>query len=207
MNRLEIQGPRKQPHVHEGLVVKKKPYYSLYSYKTYNSDRFDLLGNSLSVLSGIAASSRSEAMIRWIESECRGLRGKGDLAVELPPCLFPYIRRTDPDWRPRYEEYNQPGEYHNGGIWPFVSGFYIAACVAVGRQTLAERRLVALTDLVTAGRNSSLEWGFNEWHKAQTGSPSGQDYQTWSAAMYVYAATCVETGTTPFFDAVRKAGR
>ncbi len=34
----------------------------------------------------------------------------------------------------------------------------------------------------------------------------GQDWQTWSAAMYLYAAQCVETRTTPFFEAMR-AGR
>ena len=44
-----------------------------------------------------------------------------ELALDLPPCLFPFIRRQDPDWRPRYERYNQPGDYHNGGVWPFVA--------------------------------------------------------------------------------------
>jgi hypothetical protein len=51
------------------------------------------------------------------------MRDRGELAVDLPPCLFPYILRHDPDWRPRYEQYNRPGEYHNGGVWPFVCGF------------------------------------------------------------------------------------
>jgi hypothetical protein len=45
------------------------------------------------------------------------------LACDLPPCLIPYIYPTDEDWLPRYHQYNQPGEYHNGGIWPFVEGF------------------------------------------------------------------------------------
>jgi hypothetical protein len=42
-------------HVHEGLVVRDKPYYALWSYKLYSSERFDLLGNSLAILSGIAS--------------------------------------------------------------------------------------------------------------------------------------------------------
>jgi hypothetical protein len=31
----------------------------------------------------------------------------------------------------------------------------------------------------------------------------GQDWQTWSAALYLYAAKCVEEQRTPFFDMVR----
>ena len=140
MNRLEVKGPSKEPHVHEGLVVPSKPYYALYSYKVYNSDRFDLLGNSLAVLSGIATKTRSEKLIRWVEAECCALSDQGELAVNLPPCLFPYIRDEHPDWRPRYERFNRPGEYHNGGLWPFICGFYVAACVAAGRLELAEAK-------------------------------------------------------------------
>ena len=60
MNRLEVLGEAKNPHEHEGLVVPAKPYYALYSYKLFHSDRFDLLGNSLAILTGIA-SPRSRA--------------------------------------------------------------------------------------------------------------------------------------------------
>jgi hypothetical protein len=31
----------------------------------------------------------------------------------------------------------------------------------------------------------------------------GQNWQTWSAAMYLYAARCVEEGSTPFFEEMR----
>ena len=60
MNRLEVRGEEKNPHEHEGLVVPSKPYYALYSYKLFNSDRFDLLGNSLAILTGIASPHRAE---------------------------------------------------------------------------------------------------------------------------------------------------
>lgn len=203
MNRLEVQGETKQPHVHEGLVVRHKPYYALYSYKIYNSDRFDLVGNSLAILSGVASPSRSQDMVRWIETECRALRERDDLAADLPPCLFPYIMPDHPDWTRRYEMYNLPGEYHNGGLWPYACGLYVAACVAAGRQRLAAKRLLSLAHLVKPGKQQNLHWGFNEWIKSQNGEPCGQDWQTWSAAMYLYAAICVEEGHTPFFDTIR----
>jgi hypothetical protein len=31
----------------------------------------------------------------------------------------------------------------------------------------------------------------------------GQDWQTWSAALYLYAVKCVEEKRTPFFDTIR----
>ena len=207
MNRLEVLGEAKNPHEHEGLVVPSKPYYALYSYKLFNSDRFDLLGNSLAILTGIASSDRALKLVDSIEAECDSMRDRGELAVDLPPCLFPYILRRDPDWRPRYEQYNRPGEYHNGGVWPFVCGFYVAACVAAGRMELARRNLLALTELVKPWHENEAEWGFNEWIKARTGQPSGRDWQTWSAAMYLYAAECVQQQGTPFFDEMRAGDR
>ena len=204
MERFAITGDRQHRHVHEGLKLHHKPYYALWSYKMLRSERFDLLGNSLAVLAGIAAPSRAKDLIQWIETECKTLSQNNQLAVDLPPNFFPFMRPGDPDWRLRDAKYNQPGEYHNGGIWPFICGFYIAALVAAGRQRLAQTKLLALTDLVSQTRAADVAFGFNEWHRAQDGTPQGQDWQTWSAAMYLYAAACVEQEQTPFFDAVRK---
>jgi glycogen debranching enzyme len=138
-------------------------------------------------------------MVRWIEVQCAAMRDSGNLAVQLPPCFFPFVLPTDHDWQPRYGLYNMPGDYHNGGIWPFVCGFYVAALVAAGRQGLAEEKLRALTELVRPAREAKVAFGFNEWFRAQDGVPSGQDWQTWSASMYLYAATCVERARALYF--------
>lgn len=206
MKHFTITGDVIHRHVHEGLAVPHKPYYALWSYKVYSSERFDLLGNSLAILSGLAPPSRAEEMIAWIEAECLHLKKKGDLALDLPPNFFPFIKPRDPDWVPRYRKFNMPGEYHNGGIWPFVAGFYVAALVAAGRYSLAEEKLMALTEAVRVSNtrlNKNLPFGFNEWLKAQNRRPMGQNWQTWSAALYLYAAKCVEERRTPFFDEIR----
>ncbi|PKL48279.1 MAG: amylo-alpha-1,6-glucosidase [Planctomycetes bacterium HGW-Planctomycetes-1] len=204
MGRFAIMGERQHRHVHEGLVLKHKPYYAFWSYKVHKSERFDLLGNSMAILSGIASKTRAKELVIWIETECENLKANEDLAVDLPPNFFPYTRPGDPDWHKRYEKYNQPGEYHNGGIWPFTCGFYIAALVAAGRYKLAEKKLVALTHLIRQSRVAEVDFGFNEWHRAQDGKACGEDWQSWSAAMYFYAACCVEQRKTPFFDEIRK---
>lgn len=204
MGRFTITKDTMHHHVHEGLVVKHKPYYAFWSYKMYSSERFDLLGNCLAILSGIAAPSRADDMVLWIEEEFEGMRERGEINVEIPPNFFPFVKPTDPDWLERYAKYNNPGEYHNGGIWPFIGGFYVAALVAAKRFKLAEEKLVALTRCIKLSRTENLEYGFNEWIKAQDGKPMGQDWQTWSASMYLYAAKCVELKSTPFFDDMRK---
>ena len=188
----------------DSLIVPGVPSPSFgFGLPTTFSERFDLLGNSLAILSGLASPTRSRNLVSWIESECVSLRQKGDLALDLPPCFFPYTRPEDPDWRPRYAEYNRPGEYHNGGVWPFVCGFYVAALAAAGRRRLAKEKLLALTRLVQPAREARVAFGFNEWFRAQDGAPCGQDWQTWSAAMYLYAAASVERGEAPFFEEIR----
>ena len=204
MGRFTITAEKQHRHVHEGLVLRHKPYYAMWSYKLYQNERFDLLGNSLAILGGIASPSRRKQLITWIETECNALRRKKELAVGLPPNMFPYIRPENPDWLSRYQSYNQPGEYHNGGIWPYVCGFYIAALVAARRHKLANLKLLELTNLVKESKNTKLEFGFNEWFRAQDGTPQGQDWQSWSAAMYLYAVACVERNETPFFDELRE---
>jgi hypothetical protein len=203
MGRFTATDGKMNHHTHEGLVVKHKPYYALWSYKVYNSERFDLLGNSLAILSGIASPTRAGELVSWIEDECETMLKNGDLTIDLPPNFFPFIKPGDADWHERYSNFNNPGDYHNGGIWPFICGFYIAALVASKRYKLAETKLLALTRINKLSQSNDLKYGFNEWIKSQDGKPKGQDWQTWSAALYLYAAKCVEERKTPFFDEMR----
>jgi hypothetical protein len=79
----------------------------------------------------------------------------------------------------------------------------VAALVAAKRYTLASEKLIALTRCVKNSNTGTVDFGFNEWIKAQDGKPVGEDWQTWSAALYLYAAKCVEEKRTPFFDEIR----
>ncbi len=187
----------------EGLKIKKKPYFALWSFKVYNNERFDLLGNSIAILSGLAPPTAAQEIINWVERECDQLRSSGDLAVGLPPNLLPFIQPEHADWRPRYALFNMPGDYHNGGVWPFICGYYVAALVAAGRMRLARQNLQSLAEMVIPARDHDVDFGFNEYYKAQTGEAAGQDWQTWSAAMYLYAYECVKQESTPFFDRIR----
>ena len=203
MNKFTITAGTISNHTHEGLVVKHKPYYAFWSYKIHNSERFDLLGNSLAILSGLASPSRANDMIIWIEEECAEMKKRGELGIDLPPNFFPFINPEDEEWNLRYKIYNNPGEYHNGGVWPFICGFYVAALVAAKKYSLANEKLFDLTRAIRLSSKDNIGFGFNEWIKAQDGKPMGQDWQSWSAALYLYAAKCVEDKKTPFFDEIR----
>jgi len=82
---------------------------------------------------------------------------------------------------------NAPHHYHNGGVWPFLGGFYVAALVKAGRLDAAAQALQRLAELNQAGR-------FNEWHHGQTGAPMGAEDQAWSAGMYLFASESVKRG-------------
>ena len=146
---------------------------ALWSYKIYSGDRFDLLGNSLAILSGLA-SQRGRAMVTWVENECEAMRKRYELAVDCPPNLFPYIRPLDFDWRPRYERFNRPGEYHNGGVWPFICAFYVVATLAAGFPRLADEKLAALTELVRPA--GITRWGLvsTSGSRRKTGGRGGR---------------------------------
>jgi Alkaline and neutral invertase len=200
MNHLEVIDESYKSSQCDGFVILDRPYYAMWTYKSEGSERFDLLGNCLAILSGIASKSRAQEILAWVDSQCRDLRSEGSLSINLPPCLIPVIMPDDCDWRPRYKLYNEPHHYHNGGIWPFIAGFYVAALVAADLLPKAREALDALTDAVKITRDPRHAFGFNEWLLPQGPTPKGQDWQTWSAAMYLYAEECVRTRNTSYFD-------
>jgi hypothetical protein len=114
--------------------------------------------------------------------------------------IYPPIYPGEPHWRDYYRSrnLNLPHQYHNGGIWPMIGGFHVAALVRHGWQADAQRMLVSLANANREGIND--EWEFNEWLHGERGHPMGFAQQAWSAAMFLYAERAVETGTLPLFD-------
>jgi hypothetical protein len=56
-----------------------------------------------------------------------------------------------------------------------------------------------LTHRMKISNSGSIDFGCNEWLKAQNGKALEQDWQTWTAALYPYALKCVEENRTPLF--------
>ena len=99
------------------------------------------------------------------------------------------IPRHDIRWRPymgRHQQ-NYEHQYHNGGIWPMIGGFWVAALAAGGMRQQAQAELGRL-----ALANQANGWEFNEWLHGLTGKPSGMPRQSWNAAAFLLARRALE---------------
>ena len=171
----------------------EKSYYLPYiSFRDFGN-WFDSFGNLLSIISGVADEGRTEKIL--------GLINEFNVARPYPiKAIYPAINRGEKDWRYYYEYggLNLPNQYHNGGIWPFLGGFYVAALVKAGRYAEAGNALRSLAELNKKGITNA--WEFNEWFHGKSGEPRGMAEQAWSAGMYIYAYECVKQKKALFFD-------
>lgn len=174
-------------------AISSRPFYLPWvAFREYG-DWCDSLGNLLAVLTGVADFHRTEHIMRY-------LRQVGMAEPYPTKAIYPPIYPGESNWRDYYRSrnLNLPHQYHNGGIWPMIGGFHVAALVRHGWQREAERLLVALADTNRQGVND--DWEFNEWLHGSSGHPMGFAKQAWSASMYLYAHHAVETGKLPLFD-------
>jgi glycogen debranching enzyme len=163
----------------EKRVLVRESYYLPYLGFRAVGEWFDSLGNVLAILAGIADGRRTAIILDFIS--------RHGVATWPMRSLTPVIQPGDPDWRDYYGTLNQPHHYHNGGVWPFIGGFYVAALVAAGDQRGASLALQKLAELNKGG-------GCNEWHHGESGDPMGVRDQAWSAGMYLFAHECVRSG-------------
>lgn len=173
------------------LVV--RPFYLPYmAFRDY-ADRLDTLANVLAILFGLADETQANAILNYIH-------GCGVNEPYPVRAIYPVVYPGQQDWRHYYRvrNLNQPHHYHNGGAWPFIGGFYVAALVQAGRQAEAEHQLEKLADMNRQGRERP--WEFNEWFHGQSGRPMGFAGQSWSAAMYLFAYDAVANGQVRVFN-------
>ena len=145
----------------------------------------DVFGNLLAILCGIADRSAARRTLRALRSA----------AVAAPyPVRATRDPITDRDllWRPYMARHGQnfAWQYHNGGVWPFVGGFWVAALAAQGERREAAAALAAL-----AHANALGDWRFSEWLHGKTLAPRGMAGQSWNAAAFLFALHALETRT------------
>src|SRR5882762_9444052 len=148
----------------------------------------DVFGNVLAVLLGLAdarASTRTlDALTKAHVNDPYPVR-----AVTRP------IKRNSPLWRAYMSRHRQNyvWQYHNGGIWPMVGGFWVDALVATGRVEQAKVELVKLARVCALRR-----WAFTEWLHGKTLAPRGMPGQSWNAAAFLIAEHMISTDGTLF---------
>ena len=163
-------------------------YLSFVNFSFFGTEG-DVFGNVLAILLGLAdargAKRTLDALTRARVHDPYPVR-----AVTRP------IKRASILWRPYMARHRQNlvWQYHNGGIWPMVGGFWVAALVGNGRKQQAGAELMKLAN-ACAVKN----WAFTEWLHGKTLAPRGMPGQSWNAAAYLLAEHAVLEGLDPFF--------
>jgi len=144
--------------------------------------RFDSFANILVSIFGISNLEQQDRVDQYIDS----ITTK---QLNLIPAFHPVILPVDKDWEELQMTFsftfkNNPYEYHNGGLWPMLSGFYV--------YDLCQRGLYKLANEYTnsINRANNLEYhemkpSFPEFLHGQTLHPGGTLQQGWSAAASV----------------------
>ncbi len=145
-------------------------------------DEGDVFGNLLALLFGLAEERPAQRIVDTLR-RCGVGRPHPVRAVVSP------ILPEAPAWRPYMDRHgqNRPHQYHNGGCWPFIGGFWALALDRAGTRCEADAALDALAEANRIG-----DWGFYEWFHGETGEPRGMQGQTWNAAMYLLAEAELE---------------
>jgi glycogen debranching enzyme len=148
----------------------------------------DVFGNVLAVLLGLA---RGRASRRTLDA-----LSKAHVNVPYPMRAVTHpIKQENFLWRPYMARHrqNHVWQYHNGGIWPMVGGFWVAALSAAGRRGQARVELVKLARACALG-----DWAFMEWLHGKTLAPRGMPGQSWNAAAFLMAQHAVVSKTGVF---------
>ena len=144
----------------------------------------DVFGNLLAILCGLAEPSAGLAIVRALQGA--GAADPHPIRVVLHP-----VARSHALWRPYMGRHSQnhPHQYHNGGLWPFVGGFWVQALQRLGLGAEARAALGRL-----AAVNALDGWRFTEWLHGRTLAPMGMAGQSWNAATFLLALRGLESG-------------
>jgi len=166
------------------------------------SYRFDAFANILASLLDVADAAQCATVDAYIRDEL--------LDPELPllPAFHPVIRPVDEDWEDlqmmfSYTFRNRPYEYHNGGLWPMITGFYVAD-LARRQQPEEARRCLQAVHRANALEMDGEPWGFPEYVHGRELTPGGKRQLGWSAAAAVIGHHALQG--RPVFGITGQAG-
>jgi hypothetical protein len=167
---------------------KPSPFYLSFVNFSFWGEEIDIFGNILAYLVGIGDSSGAGKMV----SKLWAMKANEPYPIRV---VGTPIGQDTPLWRIYMQRHRQnlAWQYHNGGIWPFVGGFWVMLLAKLGKTKEAWRELERL-----ALANRVNSWEFNEWFQGQTGQPMGMPRQSWNAALYILAYRTLVDGVRFF---------
>jgi len=147
--------------------------------------RFDAMANALVALLGVADQAQCEVVDDYIAQQIVHEE------MMLLPAFDPVITPKDEEWDDLQMTFshtfkNAAYEYHNGGLWPVVTGFYAASLAQRGKSQLARQYCQGIHS-ANRMKNDEGEWSFPEYVHGQRHTPGGTSPLGWSAAAAVIA--------------------
>ena len=154
--------------------------------------RFDAFANILASLFHLSDAEQQEHVDQFIEH----ITPK---ELSLIPAFYPVIEPKDSDWEDLQMVFshtfkNRPFEFHNSGLWPMLTGFYIADLAQRNKQDVAHKYLSAI-DQGNAMTYNDAEWSFPEYFHGRLFTPGGTKHQGWSAAASIIGHHTLEGGS------------
>ncbi|KAK9726967.1 hypothetical protein RND81_05G249300 [Saponaria officinalis] len=138
--------------------------------------RFFSLGNLWAIVSSLATSDQSHAILDLVEAKWN------DLVADMPfKICYPALENQE--WRivTGGDPKNTPWSYHNGGSWPTLLWQLTVACIKMNRPEIAERAVK-----IAEKRLSKDKWPeYYDTKGARFIGKQSRLFQTWSIAGYL----------------------
>ena len=159
--------------------------------------RFDAFANVLASLFNVADERRRDIVDNYIAENLLGENADNYLL----PAFWPVIESQDEDWKHlqrtfSYSFRNNPYEFHNGGRWPMITGFYVAALAKRGKHDVAQRFLQGVHRANALERDGE-SWSFPEFVHGMNNTSCGTLHQGWSAGAAIIGEHALR-GEMPF---------
>ncbi len=149
--------------------------------------RFDAAGNALAMLLFDIEEFQKVAIKGYIDQ----LQPK--LGKRLIPAFWPVITEESPDWQLlrgnfSFDFKNDPGYFHNGGIWPVWMGLFCLALSKSGMKTEAETIVHEFIQLIS----NDSDWNFNEYINTVNFGVDGKTQMGYTASGIVFMKSALD---------------
>jgi glycogen debranching enzyme len=149
--------------------------------------RFFALGNLMSIICSLADEEQSQKILNLIGK--RWLDLVGNMPIKI---CFPAVEDKEWEMITGCDPKNVRWSYHNGGNWPVLLWFLVAAAQKAGRKNIAERGIKTAEKRWIEYKNGD-KWP--EYYDGRRGTLVGKKamrYQTWTIAGYIVAKDLIE---------------
>lgn len=149
--------------------------------------RFFALGNLMSIICSLADEQQSQMIMNLISKKWLDL--VGDMPMKI---CFPAVEDKEWELITGCDPKNVRWSYHNGGSWPVLLWFLVAAAQKTGRKSIAERAIKTAEKRWLHYKDKD-KWP--EYYDGKRGTLVGKKamrYQTWTVAAYIVAKDLME---------------